>query len=190
MKSTFLVLAFLCFGLLLKAQSFKIGYTDIEYVLTQMPEYKTASTDIELFQKKLEERFRIKNDYAQSKLQEYYDMERTLTMDQKKAKEEELMKLDEELKQFEKDAQGEMQIKQDGLLAPIREKVIKAVEQVATDKGYTYILNKSGGMLNVLYGPKEDDVTELLAAKLGLTLQPRTNTTAPAPAPAPGTGNK
>lgn len=180
MKSSFLALAFLCFGLFVQAQSFKIGYTDIEYVLTQMPEYKTASTDIELFQKKLEERFRIKNDYAQSKLQEYYDMERTLTMDQKKAKEEELMKLDEELKQFEKDAQLEMQTKQDAMLAPIREKVLKAIEQVASEKSYNYILNKSGGLMNVLYGPKEDDVTEFLATKLGITLQPRTT-------PAPGT---
>lgn len=180
MKSSLLVFAFLCFGLFVQAQSFKIGYTDIEYVLTQMPEYKTASTDIELFQKKLEERFRIKNDYAQSKLQEYYDMERTLTMDQKKAKEEELMKLDEELKQFEKDAQLEMQTKQDAMLAPIREKVLKAIEQVAAEKSYTYILNKSGGLLNVLYAPKEDDVTEALATKLGITLQPRT-TTPPTP---------
>lgn len=186
MKSVVIFFSALLLTLSIQAQSFKIGYTDIEYVLTQMPEYKTASSDIELFQKKLEERFRIKNDYAQSKLQEYYDMERTLTMDQKKAKEEELMKLDEELKQFEKDAQGEMQTKQDALLAPIREKVLKAIEQVAAEKGYSYILNKSGGLLNVLYAPKEDDVTDALAAKLGITLQPRTTTT-PAPAPA---GNK
>lgn len=186
MKSVVIFFSTLLLALGIQAQTFKIGYTDIEYVLTQMPEYKTASGDIELFQKKLEERFRIKNDYAQSKLQEYYDMERTLTMDQKKAKEEELMKLDEELKQFEKDAQGEMQVKQDALLAPIREKVLKAIEQVAAEKGYSYILNKSGGLLNVLYAPKEDDVTDALAAKLGITLQPRTT---PAPAPAPA-GNK
>jgi outer membrane protein len=183
MKSIYLFLSAICLAFVVQAQNLKIGYTDIEYVLTQMPEYKTASTDIELFQKKLEERFRIKNDYAQSKLQEYYDMERTLTMDQKKAKEEELMKLDEELKQFEKDAQLEMQTKQDGMLAPIREKVLKAIEQVAAEKGYTYILNRTGGLMNVLYGPKEDDVTDALATKLGITLQPRSTTTAPAPAP-------
>lgn len=185
MKSLFVfILGITCF-VGLNAQNFKIGYTDIEYVLTQMPEYKTASSEIEVFQKKLEERFRIKNEYAQSKLQEYYDNERNLTMDQKKAKEEELMKLDEELKQFERDAQTEMQGKQDLLLAPIRERVLKAIEQVAADKGYSYILNKTGGLMNVLYAPKEDDVTEILAQKLNITLQPKT-TTSPAPAPAPG----
>jgi outer membrane protein len=177
MKSIFLFLSILFCGVVLHAQTLKIGYTDIEYVLTQMPDYKTASNEIELFQKKLEERFRIKNDYAQSKLQEYYDMERSLTMDQKKSKEDELMKLDEELKQFEKDAQVELQKKQDDLLAPIREKVLKAIEQVAMEKGYTYILNRSGGLMNVLYGPKEDDVTESLAGKLGISLKPQNSTT-------------
>jgi outer membrane protein len=161
----------------LNAQNFKIGYTDIEAMLSQMPEYKTASAELETYQRKLEERFRIKNEYAQSKLQEYYDNERNLTMDQKKAKEEELMKLDEELKQFEKDAQLELQGKQENLLNPIREKILKAVEQVAAEMNYNYILNKSGGMMNVLYAPKEDDITSALAQKLGVTL------TAPATAP-------
>jgi len=156
----------------LQAQNFKIGYTDIESVLSQMPEYKTASTELETFQRKLEERFRIKNEYAQSKLQEYYDNERNLTMDQKKAKEEELMKLDEELKQFEKDAQLELQGKQETMLNPIREKTLKAVEQLAAEKSYTYILNKSGGMMNVLYAPKEDDITADLKTKLGIVATP------------------
>jgi len=172
MKSlSILFLGLLC-SITLNAQNLKIGYTDIENVLTQLPEYKTASKEIETFQRKLEERFRIKNEYAQSKLQEYYDNEKSYTMDQKKSKEEELMKLDEELKQFEKDAQAEMQTKQDNMLAPIREKILKAIEQVASEKGYTYIMNKSGGMLNVLYAPKEDDITEALAQKLGITIQP------------------
>jgi outer membrane protein len=156
----------------------KIGYANVEAIISQMPEYKTSMTEMETFQRKLEERYRIKNEYAQSKLQEYYDIEKNLTMDQKKSKEEELMKLEEELKQFEKEAQTEIAGKQELLMAPLQEKMSKAIEEVAKENGYNFVLNKGAGISNVLYGQKDLDVTELIAKKLGVTL---------APAPVPGT---
>ena len=53
--------------------------------------------------------------------------------------------------------------KQQELMAPVLEKVQKAIEAVAKEKGYTYILDAAAG---VLYADPQYDVSDLVRQKL------------------------
>ena len=60
--------------------------------------------------------------------------------------------------------QQELQKKQEELSTPIQKKAIDAVQAVAKESGYTYVLPKEA----VIVGPPADDILPLVKKKLGL----------------------
>jgi outer membrane protein len=60
--------------------------------------------------------------------------------------------------------QQELQKKQEELSTPIQKKAIDAVQAVAKEAGYTYVLPKEA----VIVGPPADDILPLVKKKLGL----------------------
>ena len=94
--------------------------------------------------------------------------------------ERELTQLQENLQQLQQDAQVTIQNKQAELMEPVYNKVGKAIEDVAKENGYTFILNQQiGGLDVILYGDENNDVSNLVLKKLGVTPK----------APAQGAGN-
>lgn len=152
----------------------KIGYTNIELILAYMPEAKTLETTLGTYQKKLAEKLKVKDDYAQAKLQEYMDLSEAnrLSPTDKEAREKELMKLDEEIKKLAEDAEFDLMTKRSELLAPVLEKLQNAINTVAKENGYTYVLNQttSAGVSTILYGPEEDDLTKKIMTKLNIQI--------------------
>ncbi len=65
-----------------------------------------------------------------------------------------------------------MLAKRQELLEPVLEKLQAAIDAVAAEQGYTYILNQStgSGVSVLLHGPEEADITEALMKKLGIEL--------------------
>lgn len=60
--------------------------------------------------------------------------------------------------------QNQLERKKEELASPIRQKIKKAIDEVACENGYTYVLAKE-----VVYkGPPADDLLPLIKRKLGL----------------------
>lgn len=152
----------------------KIGYTNIELILAYMPEVKDVEKQIGVIQKRMGEQMKTKDAYAQQKLQEYMTASQsgTLSDADKQAKEEELMKLDGELQKFAEDAELEIMKQREKMLGPILDKLQDTIDKVAEENGYTYILNQttSGGVSTILFGPEQNDVTEMVMKQLGIEL--------------------
>jgi outer membrane protein len=70
----------------------------------------------------------------------------------------------QELQGADQRIQQELQKKQEDLSAPIQKKAIDAVQAVAKESGYTYVLPKEA----VIVGPPADDILPLVKKKLGL----------------------
>lgn len=159
-------------GLMAQAQV-KIGYTNLEVVLANMPEAKTMEKELQLFQEKLAAKIKVKDDYVKQKYQEYMDKRERNTFAspaEQEAAEKELLRLDEEVQKLASDADYDIMAKRQALLEPILAKLQTAIEAVATAGGYTYVLNQttSAGVSTILYGPDEADITKALFLKLGL----------------------
>jgi outer membrane protein len=68
------------------------------------------------------------------------------------------------------------------MLQPLIDKIGKAIEDVAKENGYAYIIDASTGVLLYRGG---DDVTDLIKTKLGIPLTAPTEAPVPTPTPAP-----
>lgn len=172
-----IILGALAMLLCMSASSFgqvKIGYTNIELILAYMPEAKTVESSLGTYQKKLAEKLKAKDDYAQTKLQEYMELSEAnrLSPTDKETREKELMKLDEEIKKLAEESEFDLLAKRQELLGPVLEKLQTAINTVAKENGYTYVLNQttSAGVSTILYGPEEDDLTEKIMAKLNIPM--------------------
>lgn len=150
-----------------------IGYTNVEFVLASMPEFKAMNKTLQTYQGKLAEKLQVKDSYVKQKYQEYLQKKEAGAPDAElKGLEEELLKLDAEVQQLAAKLDQDLVNKQQELLEPILAKLQKAIDEVAAAKGYKYVLNQttSAGVSTILYGPEEADVTEAVFQKLGIAL--------------------
>ena len=153
----------------------KIGYTTVELILNYMPETKAINQQLEVYEKKLAEKLQIKQKYYQSEAQTYMEKEQSNrwgSPTEKEAKQKELMKLEQEIQGELQAAELDMMKRRNEALGPIQEKMQKAIDEVAKEGGYSYILNNAmgSGIPTMLYGAESADVTEKIAKKLGITI--------------------
>jgi len=158
----------------IQAQNLKIGYTNVEYILTFMPETKQMESTLKTHSSKWEQQLGIKQAFLEQKMQEYLQgvEQKKFTQQQEDEKKKELQKLDEEIKKFANDAENDILLKREELLKPVSDRLQKAIDDVAKEGGYTYILNStnSAGVSTILFGPEQDNITEKVMKKLNITV--------------------
>lgn len=169
MKSK-IILTVLCalFSIGLMAQN-KIGYTNIEYVLSVMPEAKQIETELGTYEKQLSTQLQAKYEDYQAKLGDYQQNAAGYTDVVRADKEKEITTLQQSIQEFEVNAQNSLVNKRNELLAPAFEKIGIAIEEIAKESGYSHIFNMTaGGQQILLYAREEENVTNLVLKKLGI----------------------
>lgn len=155
------------------AQTINIGYTNVEFVLAYMPEFKSMQKELETYQGQLTKRLKVKDDYVKQKYQEYLTRQEQGAADAElKTLETELLALDKEVQEMAAKSEESLVNKQQKLLEPVLSKLQTAIDAIAAEKGYDYIMNQttSAGVSTILYGPEEADITTALFAKLGMKM--------------------
>lgn len=148
----------------------KIGYADVDYIFSQMPEAKQIDTDLQSLQNQLKKNLETKSQEFQRKLGEYQANAASMLDAVRQNTERELQQLQQNLEKLQQDAQAEIQKKQTTLMEPVYAKVGKAIEDVAKENGFTFILNQQiGGLDVILYGDQSMDVSDLVLKKMGVT---------------------
>ena len=82
----------------------------------------------------------------------------------KKTKEAELIDKQKRLAEFEQNAAATLEKRNTELIQPIYDKIIKAIERVATENGFTYILDTGKG--SVVFTSKESQNINSMVLKL------------------------
>ncbi|MCS7077198.1 MAG: OmpH family outer membrane protein [Bacteroidia bacterium] len=152
----------------------KIGYTNVDYIVSLLPEAKKVEEDLVKYKQELEAAFKAKYDAYENALKAYSDGVKagTISGPTKLQKEKDLLTMQEELGRLEKSSESQLAQKQQALLQPILDKVDKAIKEVAQENGYTYIFNSDAGAGTtpiLLHGPDDGNITDLLKKKLGIT---------------------
>lgn len=169
MKKVFLILLIALFaGTGFSQQKLKLGHLNSNDLLEAMPERISAQKTLQDFSKQLEDQLVTMQEELEKKYNEYLEKKDNMSELIRKNKEEELMSIQQRIQTFQTNAQQELQKKEQDLLKPIIDKAKKAIEDVAKENAYTYILDTGSG--SVLYFPKEsDDILPLVKKKLGIT---------------------
>ena len=144
----------------------KFGHVDSDELLEMMPEKVEAEKQMEAFAKEFQGALESMAKEYESKVADYQAKEKDMTNLVKQSKVKEITDLERRIQEFQSQAQGEIQKKEQELLAPIIEKARKAIDAVATEKGYTYVFDNSSGVL--LFAKDSENIMAEVKAKLGL----------------------
>ena len=95
-----------------------------------------------------------------------YDAEQVMLPDDlKKKREDELFNKEKELRDLQKSRfgfEGDLFKKRQELIKPIQDKVYNAIQKMATEKQYDFILDKGEGITVIFADPKLDKSEEVL----------------------------
>lgn len=163
----------------------KIGYTNVQYILSISPASKVIQKQLEETQKQYLKTIEDKNKELEAKFEAYQKAQATMLESIKKDKEEELRNLQRSIQTLQEGAQEDLRKKENELVKPELDKIYKAVGEVAKANGFTHIFNSDQVLL---YAEENTDVTDLVLDKLGIK-DTGTAEKTPAPiTPAPPTG--
>ncbi|NNE25514.1 MAG: OmpH family outer membrane protein [Saprospiraceae bacterium] len=146
----------------------KFGYINSALLLSEMPEVKSADSQLETYQSQLVSKGEDMVKAFETKYQKYAQEANNgvLSQVQMQQKEAELGQEQQKIQQYEVEVQQKILAKREELYQPILDKVKVAIESVGKDNGYTMIFDTSTGTL--LHANDSDDVMSLVKTKLGI----------------------
>ncbi len=152
------------------ARAQKFGYVDTDYILGQIPEYKSAQKQLDEQAEKWQKEAEEKQAALDAMYREYNAEKLLLTPAQCKEREDAIVAKETEVNQF-KDAKfgynGDLFKKREELIKPIQDRVFTAVQKVAKDNGLDFIFDKSGDMI-MLFANAKYDKSDLVLSELGV----------------------
>lgn len=169
MKFFGFVLLFTLLGLNF-AEGQKFGYIDTGFILSKMPEYAKAQSEIDElskgWQKEVEDMsVNIEALYSSLKAEEVL-----LTDEMKSERLESIHKKEAEAKEYQRKVfgfGGLFFLKKQELIKPLQDKVWDAVEKVAKQNRLAIIFDKSSELLMIYTDPRHD-YTDFVLEELGL----------------------
>lgn len=156
-----LTLALLSFN----ASAQKFAYVDSEFILSQMPTYKSAQAELDELSKQWQSEVDQKFEEIDKMYKKYQAEKVLMTKDMQTKKENEIIETERAAKKLQNSKfgyDGELFKKRAELIKPIQDKVYEAINKVARENGLDFIFDKSGDMLMLVSNPKYDRSGEVL----------------------------
>lgn len=165
MKKQITLFLFLLLVALAPAIAQRYAVVDTRYILSKIPDYKTAETKIqqvtEQWQKEIDEK-----QVALDKMYKNFDAEQfMLSEDLKKKREDELFNKEKEVRELQKKRfgyEGDLFKERQKLIKPIQDKVYNAIQKIAIARSYDFVLDKSEGITVIFADPKLDKSDDVL----------------------------
>ena len=146
----------------------KFGHVKFAEILTVMPEYTKAQTDIQAQQKQYEDEMKRASDELTKKFTEYQQEQANLPKNIQERRQKELQELNEKGMQFQADAQQQLQKAYADMMEPIYKKIDDAIKAVGQEGGYVYIFDLNRTDIPFVNESLSTDVTPAVKGKLGL----------------------
>ena len=156
----------LFFGLTLLAQKF--AFVDSEYILDQMESYQKAQKQIDDLSEKWQKEIKAKNELLEQKKNDLKKNEILLPEETKREREQEIQDLSLEIRAYQSKkfgVGGDLFKKRKELIQPIQRKIYKAIESLAEDNNYSFVLDKSKHS-NILFADPKYDKSDDIIRKL------------------------
>jgi outer membrane protein len=163
-KSALIAGCILLMGSFAKAQS-KIGYINFQQLVTGTNSFKGIQASIDAYQKQFSETLQGMQGELQQKGADYESKRATMTDAVRTKTETELQDLQKRIQDYNNTATNQVQQKYNELTKPLLDKLKAAINQVAKEKGYTYVIDSS--QTELLVAPDADDLMASVKAKIG-----------------------
>lgn len=143
----------------------KYAVIDTRYILDKMPEYAAAQKQLDGvaagWQKEIDAQ-----QAALDKMYKDYEAEQVMLSDDlKKKREDQLFLKEKALRDLQRQRfgfEGDLFKKRQELVKPVQDKVYNAVQKIASQRGYDFVLDKSEGITIIFADPKLDKSEDVL----------------------------
>lgn len=146
----------------------KFGYLNSAQLLAELPEVKSADTQLETYQKQLMSSGESMVKKLETKYQAYAKeaQEGLLSQVEMQKKEQELSEEQQKIQAYEVEVQQKILSKREELYKPILDKVKVALEGIGKEEGYTMIFDSSAG--TILHANDSENLMSKVKSKLGM----------------------
>ncbi|HEY0677787.1 MAG TPA: OmpH family outer membrane protein [Chitinophagaceae bacterium] len=158
----FLFILFGCIGI---AGAQRYAIVDSKYILEKMQDYKTAQSKLDEFSVQWQKEIDLKQ-ATLDKMYKEYEAEQVMLSDElKRKREDQLYNLEKELRDLQRKRfgfEGDLFKKRQELIKPVQDKVYNAIQKIAVQRSYDFILDKSEGITVIFADPKLDKSEDVL----------------------------
>lgn len=169
MKKT--ILFFLIFSTTIvsaQTRGVKIGFIDMEFILEKVPNYAEAKNQLEIKAQKWKQEIEIKKTEI-NKLKDNLKIERPLlTKELIEEREDEINYLETELIDYQQNRfgpKGDLILQKSVLIKPIQDQVFSIIQDIAEQKKYDFIFDKSSDM-TMLFAAERFDISDQVVRQL------------------------
>lgn len=146
----------------------RIGYIDMEYILQNVPDYTEAKNQLEQKAQKWKQEISVKTNEI-NKLKESLKTERVLlTKELIEEREEEISFQENEMMTLQEKRfgpNGDLIVQKAVLVKPIQDQVFTAVQDIAAQRRYDFVFDKSSD-LTMIFAAKQFDISDMVVRKL------------------------
>lgn len=151
------------------ASAQKFALLDMEYILKNIPAYERANEQFNRVSKKWQAEVEALNTAAATMYKNYQNESVFLSQEQKKAKQDDIMKKEKaaaDLKKKYFGPEGELFKKRASLITPIQEEVYNIVKEISEQRGYSLVIDRSSDN-GIIFGSPRIDISNEVLQKLG-----------------------
>lgn len=170
MKKLILMTMMLIASVSMSAQKFAL--VDMEYILSHVPAYERANEQLNQVSKKWQAEVEALNTEASTMYKNYQNEVVFLSQDQKKARQEAIMKKEKDAADLKKKyfgPEGELFKKRESLMSPIQEEIYNAVKEVSELRGYSLVVDRASNS-GIIFGSPKVDISNEVLQKLGYSV--------------------
>ena len=151
------------------ASAQKFALLDMEYILKNIPAYERANEQLNQVSKKWQAEVEALNTEASTMYKNYQNEMVFLSADQKKARQEAIMKKEKDASDLKRKyfgPEGELFKKRESLMSPIQEEIYNAVKEISELRGYSLVLDRASDS-GIIFGSPKIDISNEVLQKLG-----------------------
>ena len=152
------------------AQNLKFGHINAQEIVSAMPEFAKAQSDIEALDKQLTSELQRTQEEFNKKYQEFQQAiaKDSLPANIAERRQKELQDMMQRQEQFQQEAQQQMQKAQNDAMAPIYQKLDNAIKAVGAAEGVIYIFDLARTSIPYVNESQSINLTSKVKANLGI----------------------
>ena len=124
----------------------KFAHVNFSELVQLMPEADQARATMDASSKEASETYQAMADEWNTKYQQYQQKAANWTQAIRETKEKELTDIQQRIQEFQQTVQAELQQQQQQLMAPIYQKAQEAVEKLAKEGGFIYVIDQTSAL--------------------------------------------
>ncbi len=155
--------ALLGWGLGAKEERITIGVVDLDQAITSTNEGRKAREEFDRKKRQAEARLIPLMDQYKEHLESFEAKKFVLSDDARFQQQLDMAEIQNKIENERKEITGQLQVDRERLIAPLRNKRVKVVEEVGRDGGFSLIFHR--GAPGIMYAKEALDVTDLIIEK-------------------------